>query len=234
MNKETFIKELAKINIILTEEQLKSLDIYKNLLQEYNQKFNLTALITNEDIYLKHFYDSLTLIKALDLTKNLKLLDFGTGAGFPGLVLKIVFPNLQVTLVEANNKKITFLTKVINTLNLKDITCLNMRVEDLPNNYREYFDVVTTRAVAKLRIILELAIPYLKVNGYFLPLKSNINKELEESINTLQVLNTKIIQNINFTLPHENSNRTILKIEKLKETPTIYPRRYEKILKKPL
>ena len=117
MNQKKFIEELQKLNINPTIDQLNTLTIYKNLLQEYNQKFNLTAIISDEDIYLKHFYDSLTLTKSFNLNNNLKLLDLGTGAGFPGLVLKIFFPNLEITLLDSNNKKITFLNTVITKLN---------------------------------------------------------------------------------------------------------------------
>ena len=234
MNINEFLNELNKINISLTEKQLSNLEIYKNMLQEYNQKFNLTAITKTEDIYLKHFYDSLTLIKACDFKEPLKVLDIGTGAAFPGLVLKIVFPSLDITLVDSNNKKILFLNKVISKLELTNITVIGKRVEDLPKNYREYFDIVTTRAVSNIRIILELAIPYLKVNGYFLPMKGIVTQELEESAKTLEILNCEVTDIIKFLLPIENSNRTIIKIKKLKETPEIYPRTYDKILKKPL
>lgn len=152
MNIESFIKEVELLGIKVTKENLADLNIYKDLLLEYNKKFNLTAIKTEEEIYLKHFYDSLTLVKGVDLTKNLKILDIGTGAGFPGLVLKIFYPELEITLLDSNHKKIMFLEQVIKRLNLKNITCLNTRAENLPSNYREYFDIVTSRAVAHLRI----------------------------------------------------------------------------------
>ncbi len=234
MNRETFIKELSTLNITPTKEQLQSLETYKNLLQEYNQKFNLTAIIQDEDIYLKHFYDCLTLKKALDLTQDLKVLDIGTGAGFPGLVLKIFFPNLKITLVEANAKKVLFLNTVIKTLELKDIECLNMRAENLPPEYLEYFDIVTSRAVAKTNILMELAIPYLKINGLFVPLKANIDQELEESQNALKVLNCCLLKKCEFNLPLINAKRTILLIQKNAKTSSQYPRTYDKIIKKPL
>ncbi len=234
MNIKTFIAELAKINIIPTNEQLKSLEIYKKLLQEYNKKFNLTAIITDEDIYLKHFYDSLTLFKFIDLTKEQKLLDIGTGAGFPGLVLKIFFPNLIITLIDSNHKKIEFLKMVIKELNLNNIECLNTRAENLNANYREYFDVITSRAVSHLRILTELSLPYLKINGLFLPMKSNITDELEESTTTIIKLNAKVLDIYEFNLPLEESKRTIIKITKLSKTPPIYPRTYDKIVKHPL
>lgn len=234
MNLNNLILELKKININLTPSQIEALIKYKEMLQEYNKKFNLTALITDEDIYLKHFYDSLTLSKVVNLNSNLNLLDIGTGAGFPGLVLKIVFPNLNITLLDANNKKIMFLNAVIEKLNLTNIKCLNMRAENLPSLYKESFDLITSRAVSRLAVLLELAIPYLKINGYFLPMKSNIKDELEEAKSSLNKLNGTLEEVIEFNLPFENSYRTILKIKKNTKTPEIYPRNYDKIIKRPL
>ncbi len=232
MNIEEFITELQKLNINLSETQISMLITYKNMLQEYNQKFNLTSLIKDEDIYLKHFYDSLTLTKALDLTQNLKVLDIGTGAGFPGLVLKIVFPNLDLTLVESNNKKISFLNAVITKLELTNIKTLNTRAENLPSSYREYFDLITSRAVSHLRILAELSLPFLKVSGLFIPMKGNATPELQESETTLTVLNAKVLDIITFKLPFELSNRSLIKITKLAKTPNVYPRSYDKIIKK--
>ena len=232
MDINEFQNELQKLNITLTPNQIEELETYKNLLQEYNQKFNLTALTSNSDIYLKHFYDSLTLVKAINLNTDLKVLDIGTGAGFPGLVLKIVFPNLDVTLLDSNNKKITFLNTVITKLQLTGITTLNKRAEELDNSYKEKFDLVTSRAVAHLRILSELAIPFLKVNGYFIPLKGKANPEIEESVSTLKVLNSTIEDVISLKLPIENSDRTILKIQKHSSCPLSLPRKYKEILTK--
>lgn len=233
MTKEEFLNELKKLNIKPTNEQLLALEKYKDLLIEYNQKFNLTAITKENDIYLKHFYDSLTITKAIDLNQELKLLDIGTGAGFPGLVLKIFFPKLAITLLDSNNKKITFLNNVIKELNLTNIICINKRAEDT-QEYRESFDIITSRAVAHLRILSELAIPLLKVNGLFIPLKGDITIELLESISTIKTLNSELISTINFKLPIEDSTRTILTIKKNKPTPSIYPRSYDKIKKKSL
>ncbi len=234
MNINKFIIELEKINIYPTNEQLEMLNIYKNLLQEYNQKFNLTAIIDDKDIYLKHFYDSLTLSKAIDLTKELKLLDIGTGAGFPGLVLKIFFPRLNVTLLDSNHKKIDFLNTVINKLNLKNITCILSRAENLDENFKEYFDIITSRAVAHIRILSELALPYLKIDGLFIPMKGNLQNELIESKSTLTKLSSTLIKTLEFKLPDKVSNRTLVIIKKNAKTPNIYPRNYDKIVKKPL
>ena len=232
MTKEELIKELAKLNIEVTKQNLNDLEKYKDLLIEYNQKFNLTAIKKEEEIYLKHFYDSLTLTKGINLDGNLKLLDIGTGAGFPGLVLKIFYPNLEVTLLDSNHKKILFLETVKKELNLKKVECLNTRAESLPDNYREYFDLVTSRAVANLRILCELSIPYLKVGGKFIAMKGNPDEEIKESTQILTSLDSKIIDTIKFNLPVERSNRTLVIIEKEKETDKMYPRNYDKIVKK--
>ena len=231
MTQEIFIEELSKLNITVTDQNLKDLETYKNLLIEYNQKFNLTAIKTEEAIYLKHFYDSLTLIKEVDLKGNLKLLDIGTGAGFPGLVLKIFYPNLEVVLLDSNHKKITFLETVIKELNLKNITCINLRAENLPSEYRETFDIVTSRAVSDLRILCELSIPYLKVKGKMIAMKGICEEELKESAKILEKLDSKILNVVEFELPIEGSHRSLVIIEKEKETNKIYPRSYEKIVK---
>ena len=231
MNKEEFIKEIQKLNIKLTDTMESQLEEYADFLLEYNKHTNLTAIKTKEEVYLKHFYDSLTLVKIADL-QNGKLLDVGTGAGFPGLVLAIVFPNLNVTLLDSNNKKITFLKECIEKLQLKNVQTVYNRAEDYARVHKEYYDFVTSRAVAELRILLELNIPVLKVNGYFLVMKGNMEKELEESLKTMQILNCKIIQKEQFPLPNNGGTRTLLKVQKEKETDKKYPRTYDKIKKK--
>ena len=231
MNIEIFIKEVEKLNIKVTEQNLNDLEKYKDLLIEYNKRFNLTAIKTEKEIYLKHFYDSLTLTKAIDLDGNLKLLDIGTGAGFPGLVLKIFYPNLEVTLLDSNNKKITFLETVIKELNLKGVKCIHSRAESLPEEYREHFDIVTSRAVAHLRILSELSIPYLKVKGKLIAMKGISSEEIKESEEILEKLDSTINNIITFNLPIENSNRSLVIIEKQKQTNKIYPRSYDKIVK---
>ena len=231
MTKEEFISELAKLNIKATEQNLKDLDRYKDLLIEYNKKFNLTAIKTEEEIYLKHFYDSLTLTQAVDLNQNLKLLDIGTGAGFPGLVLKIFYPDLEITLLDSNHKKIMFLETVIKELNLKKTICINSRAENLSKEYREYFDMVTSRAVSALPVLCELSIPYLKVDGLFIAMKGDSEEEIKKSSKILEQLDSKIIDVKRFNLPIESSNRSLVVIKKLKKTKEKYPRSYDKIVK---
>lgn len=231
MNKEEFINHLKELNIILTNEQKEKFEKYKNLLQEYNKKFNLTSITSDDDIYLKHFYDSLYLMTIPELKNSSNLLDIGTGAGFPGIPLAIVNPKLKVTLVESNGKKCGFLNIIKEKLNLTNIEIINSRAEDYTRSNRNKFDIVTSRAVSHLNIISELEIPALKINGYFIPLKSSYEEELEESQTKLKLLNSKLEEIIEYTLPIENSKRTMLKIKKLKETNKEFPREYNKILK---
>ena len=230
MNEKEFITELKKLNIEVTPLMLERLEKYYNLLIEYNQKINLTRITEKQDVYLKHFYDSITLIKAIDLNQNLKVCDIGTGAGFPGLVLKIVFPNLQITLVDALNKRINFLNIVIKELNLKNINTVHDRAEIF---IRKNNDLITCRAVSKLNIISELCIPGLKINGYFIPMKANIDEEIKNT-KYLQTLGAKIENIITFKLPKQDINRNLIIIKKIRKTDNNYPRNYDKILKHPL
>ena len=186
-----------------------------------------------EEVYLKHFYDSLTLAKIVKLN-NQSLLDIGTGAGFPGLVLKIVFPNLKVTLLDSLNKRIIFLNKVIEKLELKDIVAVHERAEDYIKNTREKFDIVTSRAVANLNMLLELSIPYLKVGGMFVAMKADVKEELNKSENAIKMLGCVLRKTIIFKLPKEESIRSLIMIEKIEKTSVKYPRKFSEIKKKPL
>ena len=231
MNKEEFINELQKIGIIINDNQLKQLDIYYHLLKEENKKYNLTSITDESSVYLKHFYDSLTIIKSIDI-KNEYICDIGSGAGFPGIVLKIVFPDIKIDLLDATLKKCNFLNLVISTLNLENIYVLNKRAEEYSHECREKYDIVVSRAVAPLKHLLEYSIPLLKINGIFIALKSNIDNEIINIDNYYQKLGLQNEYIINFKLPFELSNRTIYRIEKNKKTPDIYPRAYSQIKKK--
>lgn len=214
MNKEEFISELEKLNIMLSSKQLEQLDIYYHLLIEWNEKINLTRITEEKDVYLKHFYDSLTLSKVIDLNQDLRLCDIGTGAGFPGIVLKIVFPSLKITLVDSLLKRIKFLNEVINTLGLTDIEAIHSRAEDYVKFHKGEFDVVTSRAVSRLSNLLEYSIPLLNKNGYFIPMKANCEDEINESLPILKRKNLMIEKIEEFDLPIENSHRTVIKIRK--------------------
>lgn len=226
MKKDEFLKELEKINITLTENQILKLEKFYELLVIWNEKINLTTILKEEDVYLKHFYDSLTLIKVIDLNKELTLLDVGTGAGFPGIVLKIVFPNLKITLLDSMNKRISYLNEIIKELDLKDIDTVCSRAEDYALKNREKYDIVVCRAVAHLEILVEITLPLVKVNGYFIAMKSNANEEIALARKKIIVLDSKIIEILSFKLPFENSIRTLIKIQKFKKTDLKYPRKY--------
>ena len=182
MNKNEFVLALKNLGIDITEEKLNKLDKYYDLLIEWNNKINLTRITDKDEVYLKHFYDSLTLIKAYDLNKKIKVCDAGTGAGFPGIVLKIVFDNIDITLVDALNKRVMFLNEVIKELELKYITTVHSRIEDFAKENREKFDLVTSRAVSRLNLLDELCITLVKENGYFIPMKANIEGEIVDFI----------------------------------------------------
>jgi len=211
MNIDTFIEETKKLGINLTDKQLSQLEKYYNLLIEWNNKINLTRIVEKEDVYLKHFYDSLTISKVIDLNNSGSLCDIGTGAGFPGVVLKIVYPNLKVTLVDSLNKRIVFLNEVIKELELTDIVAIHSRAEDIKDKY----DIVTSRAVANLKKLSEYCLPLVKENGYFIPMKANVAEELIEAKDTIKKLNGTLEKQETFYLPIEESIRNILLIKKL-------------------
>lgn len=231
MNKEAFIKEIKKIGIDIPVDAMEKLDKYFHILEEENKKYNLTAITKEQDVYLKHFYDSLTIYKMIKLT-NEYILDIGTGAGFPGMVLKIIFPNIKIDLLDSTNKKCLFLEKVITSLSLKDINVINERAEEYTSINREKYDVVTSRAVAPLKHLLEYSIPALKINGKFISLKSNITEEIKNIDKYYKKLFLTQENIITFNLPNNGGFRTIYQIQKIKETPLEYPRAYSVMKKK--
>ena len=232
MNLDQFIKELKKRNIVLSTEQVNLLEKYKNFLIAYNEHTNITAIKDEKSIYLKHFYDSITLQKYIK--KDSKVLDIGTGAGFSGMVLALLNPDCHFILLDSNNKKIEFLKELNKILNLKNIELINERAEKYIHNHLEEFDLVTSRAVAELRILAELSLPALKIGGSFLPMKAKVDEELENSQMTIEILGGQILGQEKFQLPIENSERTIINIIHNKKTDKRFPRSYDKILKKPL
>jgi len=234
MNKESFIEELKKINIIINDNQLKQLELYYELLIEWNEKINLTGITEKNEVYLKHFYDSSTMNMVINLNNVKKLCDIGTGAGFPGIVIKILFPNIFVTLVDSLEKRCKFLNIVINELKLDNIEVIHDRAEDFSKKHREEYDVVTSRAVAKLNTLLEYSVPIAKINGKIIELKGNIQDELEKSMNAITKLDIEIEKIYNFKLPYENSNRNIIVFNKKKSTNIIYPRKISEMKKNSL
>ena len=234
MKIDEFIESLRKLNIEITSRQLEQLEEYYNLLVEWNEKINLTRITLKDDVYLKHFYDSATIVKVIDLNKINNFCDFGTGAGFPGIVIKILFPSLNVTLVDSLNKRINFLNIVIEKLKLEKIVAIHSRIEDFARTHREKFDLVTARAVASLPVLLEYATGIIKKDKYFIAMKASIDEELEQSINAQKILKIKLIDKNSFLLPKENSVRNILLFQKQERTNLKYPRNPSEIKKKPL
>ena len=171
MNKEEFILALKELSIELTEEKEKQLEQYYEILMEENEKINLTAITEKQQVYLKHFYDSATINHTIDLTQEKTLCDIGSGAGFPGIVLKILFPNLKITLIDSLQKRVTFLNKVIQELNLKEIEAISFRIEEFSRQNINRFDLVVARAVAPLNVLIEYAMPMVKVGKFFLAMK---------------------------------------------------------------
>lgn len=206
MNREEFIAELEKLGITLTTEQEIKLEKFYNLLIEWNQKINLTRILEKEDVYLKHFYDSLTITKVVDLSKIETLCDVGTGAGFPGIVLKIVYPNLKITLVDSLLKRVNYLNIIIKELELENIKAIHTRGEDL----KETFDIVTARAVANIEKLLIYTMHLVNKNGSLIAMKGNIDDELNADI--LKKINKKykISKIEKFLLPKENSQRSLV------------------------
>ena len=230
MNIDEFKIEVKKLGIEVTDEEISKLEKYADLLKEWNERINLTAITEKKQVFLKHFYDSLTLVKIINLDKVDNLCDLGTGAGFPGLVLKIFFPQLKLTLVDALNKRINFLDVVVKELSLENVTLVHARAEEYGKDHRECFDVVTARALSSFPILLEYSASLLKVHGHLIAMRGL--DDSSDGINALKVLNLKINNVLEFKLPFEESNRTLVDVIKVDKTPQKYPRRYIEIKKK--
>lgn len=239
MEFDTFSKEMEEklkvLNIKINEKQIKRLYNYMNLLIEWNEKINLTAIIEPKEIITKHFIDSLTVLKYVEDIDS--IIDIGTGAGFPGIPLKIVSEGINCTLLDSLNKRLNFLNEVITKLELKDIKTIHARAEELgiKNEHRGQYNIAVSRAVAPLNILLEYISPYVKVGGKCICMKGpNVEEELKASKNAIQKLNLKISKIENFILPGTDNIRNIIVLEKVGKTNEIYPRQSGKIKKTPL
>ena len=230
------MKEYGKeIQIKFTEEQLQKFYEYMNMLIEWNKKINLTAIIEPKEIILKHFIDSLTILKYVN--DNEKMLDVGTGAGFPGIPIKIMNSNMEITLLDSLNKRINFLNEVINKLKLKNISAIHSRIEDYGKNnkYREKYDIVTSRAVANLATLSEYMLPMLKIKGKSICMKgSDIKEEVKNSKRAIDILGGEIVNIEELVLPKSDNRRNLIIIEKKKNTPLKYPRKAGIPSKEPL
>lgn len=210
MNKEEFYQEVEKLGIQLNSKQKEQLEKFYEIVIEENTKINLTRITEKEEFYLKHFYDSLTIVKEVDLNHIESLCDVGTGAGFPGIVLKIVYPNLKITLVDSLLKRVKYLNDTIKKLELNNIEAVHTRSED----YKEQFDVVTSRAVASLEKLIPWCMHLVKNEGKLIAMKANIDSELEYIDKILKKYHVKIDKINKFLLPKENSNRSLVIIKK--------------------
>ena len=225
---QIFEKKLMELGITLTEQQKQQFDKFYELLVEWNKVMNLTGITEYEEVNEKHFVDSLSIVKAIDMNQVHSVIDVGTGAGFPGIPLKIAFPHLKVVLLDSLNKRINFLNTVIEELGLEDISTIHGRAEDFAKKaeYIEQFDLCVSRAVANLATLSEYCIPYVKKGGMFVPYKSGeIDEELEQSKKAVHVLGGKIQNVVKFQLPGTEIGRSFVNIKKLQSTAKKFPRK---------
>lgn len=230
-------EKVKELSIVLNDKQIQQFEQYYNILVEWNKVMNLTAITEYEEVVEKHFLDSLTIVNAIHVEKIETLIDVGTGAGFPGIPLKIAFPHLKVTLLDSLNKRIKFLNEVINLLELNDIKAIHGRAEDYAKQaeYREQYDICVSRAVANLATLSEYCLPYVKVDGLFVPYKSGeIDEELKSSEKAVSILGGKVEEVVKFQLPGTDIGRSFVKIHKIKETKKKYPRKAGMPTKEPL
>ena len=227
-NTTTFEKDIEALGITLTKEQIDQFLVYFEMLTEWNEVMNLTTITEYDEVMKKHFIDSISLCKAYDTAKNISVIDVGCGAGFPGLALKIAYPNFKVTLLDSLNKRVQFLEAVIEKLGLTDITCIHGRAEDFAKKgkLRESFDLVVSRAVANLTTLSEYCLPYAKVGGYFIPYKSEkVAEEIVNAKKAIQILGGSLERQVEFDLPDTDYYRNLVVIKKEKATPGKFPRK---------
>lgn len=233
--KKCFEKYLEKLNLELKDEQYQKFYNYMNLLIEWNKKINLTAITSEKEIIIKHFVDSLTILKYIPQKAN--IIDVGTGAGFPGIPLKIAKDDIKITLLDSLNKRIKFLDDVINKIELKNIIAIHGRAEEYAHNkkYREKFDIATSRAVANMSTLSEYLLPFVKIDGMVVAMKgSEINDEINKSKKAINVLGGNLIKIDNFNLPNSDYERNIILIKKEKNTIKKFPRRAGMPSKEPI
>ncbi|MCL2719460.1 MAG: 16S rRNA (guanine(527)-N(7))-methyltransferase RsmG [Lachnospiraceae bacterium] len=238
INNNIFLQDLDELNLKLSNNQLSKFDYYLELLISENEKFNLTTITEPSEIYKKHFIDSLSLISyGLNFFTDTKVIDIGSGAGFPGIPLKIAFPHLKITLLDSTNKRISFLEDVIDKLNLSDIKPIHGRAEEFAHQsfFRAQYDLCVSRAVANLSTLSEYCLPFVKLGGLFIAYKGeDIDTEISEAQNSTSLLGGQLDKQMNFTLPNSNISRSLIGIKKIKETPVKYPRRAGLPGKRPL
>lgn len=233
MNELEFINKLKEKGIVLSQKQIQQFKQYFEILVEWNEKMNLTTITDEQGVYLKHFYDSLTIAFDFDF-KDQSIVDVGAGAGFPSVPLKIVYPDLKITIVDSLTKRITFLNYLFKELGLQNCQAISARAEDYAKDNRQKANIVMARAVARLNILDELCLPLVNVDGYFLALKGlKAKEELDEAKKGIELLGGKVEKVIDFTLTNDDHRSNII-IKKVKDTPAKYPRMFGKIKKQPL
>jgi 16S rRNA (guanine527-N7)-methyltransferase len=228
MNIMDFTTQLREKGISLSSKQLDQFELYYKELVEWNEKMNLTAITDKEDVYLKHFYDSLSASFTFDFSQDMSIVDVGAGAGFPSLPLKICFPHLKISIVDSLNKRITFLQHLVDELRLENVHLYHDRAESFAQNkeHRQTYDVAMARAVARLNILAELCIPLVKVEGTFIAMKgAKGQEELEEAKTAIHILGGELKEDIPFYLPEDEGERNIILIRKKKTSPKMYPRK---------
>jgi 16S rRNA (guanine527-N7)-methyltransferase len=236
-NVDTLVEGLPKLNLNIEPEGIDKFRLYKDLLKEWNEKINITAIKEDSEIDIKHFLDSLTIFRTDIIKDNTKIIDIGTGGGFPGIPIKIKNSSTEVVLLDSLNKRIKFLNEVIKQLNLKNIKAIHGRAEDfgIDKEYREQFDIAVSRAVAPLNILLEYSLPFVKKDGFFISMKGpQIYEEIEEADKALKILGGQIQEKYEVELPFSDITHVLLVIKKIKQTPTKYPRKAGKPKQKPL
>ena len=236
-NEDILRQGIKDFGIEVNDQMISDLKTYREILVDWNQKMNLTGIEEEKEVFIKHFLDSISAVSNVYIKDGFSLIDVGTGAGFPGLPLKICLQNIKLTLLDSLNKRINFLQEVSNTVNLKDVEFIHGRAEDFGKNsdYREQYDVATARAVAGLPILMEFCVPFVKVGGYFVCLKGpNANLELEESKMAMDILGLEFVEKIDIELPNEELKHNILVFKKIKNTPEKYPRKAGKPAKSPI
>ncbi len=230
-------KEAARAGICLSEEQLTLFARYYRILTEKNKVMNLTAITEEKEVYIKHFYDSLTLARVVDLHATDSWIDVGTGAGFPGIAVKIAFPHLRLVLLDSLKKRVNFLEEVVRELGLTQVECIHGRAEDVGRHqkYRQTFDLATARAVARLNVLAEYCLPFVKVGGIFVAMKGNdVSEEMEEARQALNILGQTTLEVTSFELPENRGGRNLFLMKKRNQTPKTYPRKAGIPAKQPL
>lgn len=236
-NVNTLIKGGKILGIDINEDKINSFILYKELLKEWNKKINITSITDDEEIDIKHFIDSITPLTTDLFRKDIKMIDIGTGGGFPGVPLKIINEDMEVVLLDSLKKRITFLNEIIDKLDLKNIISIHGRAEELgrDKSYREKYDIAISRAVASLNTLSEYCLPFVKVGGFFISMKGpDVDEELKEAEKSIRILGGKLKEKKVIKLPLSDITHSLIIIEKIKETPTKYPRAGGKPKKNPL